>query len=123
MPIKYFVLSIVLSSIFVSPALAHAPVVERPLLETKEQMVAYATTKALEARISPATVLAVIQCESTWVPTARGDGGHSRGLVQIHDQYHDIPDELADDPQFAIGFLVDALADGKGDMWTCYRNL
>ena len=84
----------------------------------------YATHKALEASISPATVLSVIECESTWNPSARGDGGHSRGLAQIHDQYHpDVTDEMADDPRFAIDFLVSAVRNGDGSMWTCFRNL
>lgn len=87
-------------------------------------MVAYATTKALEASVSPATVLKVIECESTWNPRALGDGTQSRGLSQIHRPSHpNITDEEAYDPQFAIDFLVENIADGRGKMWTCYRNL
>lgn len=104
---------------FTQPVKSQAPILA-PLL-TKEDMVAYATQEALEAQISPQEVLFVIQCESSWNPAARGDGGHSRGLVQIHDQYHDIPDEVADNPRFAIDFLVGNLEEGNGAMWTCHR--
>lgn len=107
--------------LFAIPAKSYAPIL--PELSSVEDMKAYATQKALEASVSPAVVHAVIACESTWNPRALGDSGHSRGLAQIHDQYHDISDEQAYDPRFAIDFLVSNLAEGKGRMWTCWRQL
>lgn len=108
--------------VLATPVTASAPI--EPRLTSKEEMVAYATKMALEARISPATVLSVIGCESSWVPDARGDSGHSRGLVQIFDTYHPhISDEEADDPAFAIRYLVSEIKQGNGNAWTCFRNL
>lgn len=103
------------------PVKATAP--EEPPLSTKEQMVSYAEEVSIRHGVNPSVVKAVITCESQWNPKALGDSGHSRGLVQIHDQYHDIPDEVAYDPRFAINFLVSELKQGNGDMWTCFRNL
>lgn len=108
-----------------SPAYARAPTT--PLvapLTSKEDMVRYATQQALAARILPSTVLRVISCESNWVPTAVGDHGHSHGLVQIYDTAHpEVSREMADDPYFAIDFLVRNLHEGNGRIWTCYRRL
>ena len=88
-------------------------------------MVAYATTKALEAQISPSTVLYVLKCESSLNPEAVGDGGHSHGLAQIYMPVwgEEISIEQATDPQFAIDFMVEKMADGQGNLWTCFRNM
>jgi soluble lytic murein transglycosylase-like protein len=65
----------------------------------------------------------VVRCESQYNPNAVGDGGNSRGLVQIHKPSHpNISDEEAFDPDFALKFLTKNLAEGKGRMWTCWRN-
>jgi soluble lytic murein transglycosylase-like protein len=73
--------------------------------------------------VSKHVTTTVINCESSFNPLALGDGGYSRGLVQIHSRYHpSITDEMAYDPDFAIKFLTSNLSKGKGHMWTCYRN-
>lgn len=86
-------------------------------------MVSYAEEVSIRHGVNPSVVKAVITCESQWNPRALGDSGHSRGLVQIHDEYHDIPDEVAYDPKFAIDFLVSNLKEGNGSMWTCFNML
>lgn len=74
--------------------------------------------------VSASTMRAVIKCESNFNPNAVGDGGHSRGLVQIHDQYWpEVTDEMAFDPEFAVEFLAKNLAIHNGKIWTCWRNL
>jgi len=86
--------------------------------------VAYATKQAQEAKIRPTEVLGTIQCESNWNPQALGDGGHSRGLSQIHQPSHpDIAPEQAYDPRFAIDYMVSEMKDGRARQWTCWRNL
>lgn len=92
---------------------------------TKEELIAYATNRAVEARIEPSVVLAVIDCEtgSTWNPTIAGDHGKSHGLVQIYAPAHpDISLEKAENPYFAISYLVSELKQGHGNQWTCWRN-
>lgn len=87
-------------------------------------MVLYTVEKAIEAGISPHTAIQVIACESSWNEKAVGDGGTSFGLVQIHLPAHpEVSQRKAEDPEFAINFLVNALKNGDGWMWTCYRNL
>lgn len=80
--------------------------------------------KAWVYGVSEKTLHAVISCESQYNPLAVGDGGHSRGLVQIYDNYHpDITHAQAFDPEFAVGFLAKEIKNGNGDMWTCARML
>jgi soluble lytic murein transglycosylase-like protein len=65
----------------------------------------------------------VIDCESSYNIYALGDGGHSRGLAQIHDEFHpEVSDEQAYDPEFAVEFLARYISEGKGSQWTCYRK-
>lgn len=93
---------------------------------TKEELIAYATKEAVEANIVPSVAIAVIDCETggTWNPEIVGDHGTSFGLAQIHLPAHpDISRETAENPYFAIDFLVRNLKEGKGNMWSCYRNL
>lgn len=106
------------------PVTASAPITpDEPPLSSK-QMVAFATQQAVEAHISPSTVLSVISCESSWDIHAVGDHGTSFGLVQIHLPAHpDVTREMAEDPEFAISFLVRNLAEGNGDMWSCFKML
>lgn len=107
--------------LFAHPVTTAAPITRE--LSSKEEMVAYATEQALKAQVSPSAVLYVISCESGWNPTAVGDGGSSHGLVQIHEPSHpDISRETAQDPRWAINYLVSELKQGNGRQWTCYRN-
>ncbi len=80
--------------------------------------------KAKQYNVSTTTITDVIACESSFNETARGDGGYSRGLVQIHAKFHpQVTYEQAIDPEFAIDFLAEKLSKGQGHLWTCYRNL
>jgi soluble lytic murein transglycosylase-like protein len=63
-----------------------------------------------------------ISCESNYNRYALGDKGKSRGLVQIHSDYHDVSDEDAYNPRFAIEFLAKNLSQGNGKLWTCWRQ-
>ena len=108
--------------VLAAPVKAQAPIL--PILSSVEEMKGYATERAKEAGVSPVTVLAVISCESQWIPTAVGDYGHSIGLAQINLPSHtSVSREMAEDPRYAINFLVNNLKDGNGNMWTCYRML
>lgn len=75
-----------------------------------------------EYGVSEDVMNSVINCESQYNPKALGDSGHSRGLVQIHNTYHAVPDEDAYDPAFAIRFLAQHLKEGNGHLWTCWRK-
>lgn len=74
--------------------------------------------------VSESTMNAVIKCESNYNPEAWGDKGNSRGLVQIHYPSHPtISDAQATDVEFALDFLARMLKEGRGSLWTCYRQL
>lgn len=82
----------------------------------------------------------VVQCESNFDPTIqsnlrytfsdpkrgiiKGERELSFGVVQISLPHHPyISKEQALDEDFALNYLADQLAKGKGNMWTCYRNI
>jgi hypothetical protein len=113
---------------------------EAPKYETKESMVVEKTATATpmvwnkktieneialiaeEHKVSSAVMKTVVECESQFNRFALGDGGKSRGLVQIHKGYHpQVTDAMAYDPEYALEFLAKKLAQGKGHLWTCYR--
>jgi hypothetical protein len=96
--------------------------------------------KAEEYGVSSRVMLAVVECESKFVPDiqsrhrytpknvpkgyAVGDREQSYGLVQIHLPAHPtITKEQATDPKFAVEFLAKNLKQGRGGMWTCYKDL
>lgn len=67
----------------------------------------------------------IIKCESNYNPKAKNVSSieNSHGLVQININAHKtVTIEQAQDPNFALEFLAENLADGKGRMWTCFRK-
>jgi soluble lytic murein transglycosylase-like protein len=98
-----------------------ASALEVPLQENIDQKI---DRYALQYKVSAEVMRKVIQCESNFDPKALGDHNQSRGLVQIHKPSHpQITDEQAFDPDFAISFLAKHLSEGRGKMWTCWRQL
>jgi hypothetical protein len=60
--------------------------------------------------------------ESGWYTKAIGDNGTSFGLVQIHLPAHpNVTRAQAEDPEFALNFIVDAFLKGDEWMWTCWK--
>lgn len=123
-----------LLAFLVPRASAEAPI--RPLEPrnfSKVELIAYAEKEAVKADLSPTEVVSVIDCETsgTWNPEIQSDaynkkdGGRelSFGLAQIHLPAHpEITKEQATDPLWAIDYLVRQVAQGRGNMWTCYHE-
>lgn len=81
-------------------------------------------TASLKHGVDEQMISDIIKCESNYDPKAVGDGGASRGLVQIHRPSHpDITDEQAFDPHFAVEFITSEVAKGNLWMWSCARIL
>ena len=127
------IITVLLLAITIKLDTANAVTVEDRLPEGKNATTSVVMTKnevkalidkiALEKAVSADMLNTIIECESQYNPKALGDGGHSRGLVQIFDSYHPtVTHEQAYDPEFAITFLADKLKVGKGHLWTCYRS-
>lgn len=102
-----------------SPILAEAPI--KPKNPSINDLI---TIYAKKYGVSEKVIHRVISCESSYKPTAVGDGGKSHGLVQIHLPSHPyVTKAQAQDPEFAINFLAENLSKKKGRLWTCFRNL
>lgn len=126
---KYFVALAVALTISFSIATAQAAFAPLSLVketpkEERSELDKTISRKAFTYSVSEDTLRKVIKCESSNNPNAMGDGGHSRGLVQIYDTYHpNITNDMAFDPEFSVDFLAKNISQGKGYLWTCYRNL
>lgn len=94
------------------------------MIAGKGDILLYIRDRSKEESVSREIVLNVLKCESRLNPNALGDHGHSRGLAQIHNQYHpEISDEQAYDPYFAVDYLIEGIKEGRGHEWSCYRML
>lgn len=91
----------------------------------KEEIKALIISEAEEAGYqAPLFAIRVAQCESSLNPTAKGDGGNSYGLWQIHLPSHpDITKEQALDPQWSTDWAMKQMAAGRASIWTCARLL
>lgn len=66
-------------------------------------------------------MVTVAKCESSLNPLAVGDGGQSRGLVQIYRPAHPtVTDEQAFDPAFSAEFMAKHIKD-RPQMWSCWK--
>jgi len=75
-------------------------------------------------QVSPYTLENVLNCESTFNPEAVGDATTSFGIAQIHLIAHpEISLQEALNPVWAIDYLASSISSGKGNQWTCYREL
>ena len=73
--------------------------------------------------VNPDMAVAVAKCESSLNPNAIGDGGHSRGLWQIHRPSHPyMTDEKAFNPEESTKWAMPRLKETPR-IWTCYRNI
>ncbi len=92
------------------------------LIRTDETIEAKINRIATKYQVSAEVMHTVIHCESRYNPNAVGDSGKSRGLVQIHSDYHPtVTDAMAFDPEYAITFLAERLVLGQGYLWSCYN--
>ena len=67
---------------------------------------------------------AVMRCESRFDPWAIGDGGHSRGLWQVHRAYNpSVTDEEAFGVRSSTRWAVQRILRGEGYKWSCFRSL
>ena len=105
----------------VANAIQAAP--KRPL-EASRSVDSLIDEYSLKYGVSATVMRQVIKCESSFNPNAVGDGGASRGLVQIHrPSWPNITDAQAFDPEFSVRFLAEKLSNQQGYLWTCWRNL
>lgn len=68
-------------------------------------------------------MLAVAKCESGLNSLAVGDNNNAKGIWQIWTKYHKIGDQCAFDAECSTKWAINKIADGYGNLWTCYRNI
>jgi len=89
---------------------------------TREEVEAEAFRVATEHELDAELFVAVVKCESSFVKDAVGDGGHSIGVVQIHEPSHpQISREQAENPEFALTWMAEQWSAGRAGMWSCLR--
>lgn len=98
-------------------------------LKTKSDMEEYLRVYALEKGVSYKAAHYTIECESNWDTNVQsifvkdGKREESYGLAQINLPSHkQVTLAQAEDPEFAIKFLVDNFAAGKASLWSCWRQ-
>lgn len=83
------------------------------------------TRKAFVYNVDRTILSQLIKCESNFDQYAINENKWERslGLVQINTNVHDVTDEQAYDPEFAINFLAKNMSDGKAKKMykTCYK--
>ena len=85
---------------------------------------AYATRQADYYGLDMPALIATIECESGFNATSRGDHGLARGIAQIRSDYWpDITEAQADDPYWALDWMIEKWREGREELWSCYRNL
>jgi hypothetical protein len=114
------------------PELSSQEVIEPEiqLIELPNKVATTENTKRVEFRIReiadqmdfeyPDYLVRLAFCESSLNPLAVGDSGKSRGLFQIHKNYHpNITDQEAFDIEFSTKWTIEQINLGKQSMWTC----
>lgn len=100
-------------------------VIEVPIEWTPETIETLSREVATDYGLDPDLFSAVVKCESTYNPTAIGDGGNSHGLVQIYMPVwgKEVTLDQAYDPEFALNWMAQKWVLGEGNLWSCYRKL
>ena len=104
-----------------NPARAMAPT---KVLSEKEMLVIHIREESKKYNIDPIKLQKTLDCESSFNHNAKGDGGKSRGIAQIHKRWHpDVSDKQAFDPYWSISWAAKRFSEGHASEWTCYREL
>lgn len=104
-----------------APTLPPEPVKTEWTVEEVKSMVDYYADKY---GVSRQLMQKVVNCESSYNYKAVGDGGKSFGLSQIHKPSHpSVTYEESTNPDFALDFMASNISKGKGNMWTCWKQL
>lgn len=105
-----------------------------PPVEDKESIQELIKAKSAEYGVDPIIPIVIVENESRYNPKAKGDKTYvcpitgevapSHGLAQINECWHpEVTLEQAQDPEFAVTFLVKAIAEGRCSEWsTCPIN-
>lgn len=111
-------------AIFAIPIVyAQAPVRVVPPPITRADINKIISRNAFIYSVPEARLHKIIACESSYNPDAVNENKweYSVGLSQINLKVHDISEEDARDPHFAVDYLARELAAGRGRAWTCAR--
>jgi hypothetical protein len=83
---------------------------------------AYVQAQAMELGVNPKLALWIVKHESSFNPSAQGDGEASRGLWQISKIYHpEVSDAMAFDVASSTAWSLGRIRSGKVNEWSTYR--
>jgi glutamate formiminotransferase len=102
-----------------------------PKETTKSDLVQLVYKYGEQYHVNPQVMINTINCEdTTWEPQRQSDivnkgvREESYGLSQINlPSNPNVTKEQAKDPEFAIEFMAKKMADGRSNMWSCYRQI
>lgn len=116
---------------FLTPAKAQTPPISpytppgevfMPKVLEPSEVKELARTTAISHGLDVNKFVWVVGCESSYKYNAKGDGGYSHGVVQIHAPSHpQITLEQAEDPHFALEWMANEWKSGRSRQWTCAR--
>ena len=109
-----------------SYTVAMAPEGQKMTATTSNDINMLVTTYAFIYNVDEVQMHKMIHCESTHNPKAVNINKweESYGLVQINLKAHtNVSKEQALDPDFSVRFLARNLSEGKGRMWSCYKEV
>lgn len=87
-----------------------------------QELRAYVQTQAMESGVSPKLALWIVKHESSFNPSAQGDGEASRGLWQISRIYHpEVSDAMAFGVASSTAWSLERIRSGKVKEWSTYR--
>lgn len=98
--------------------LSPVPEVMHDKPQTIEQII---VEEASKKGVSPTLAVAIARCESSLRHKAIGDSGKSRGIWQIHKDYHDMPDSFAFDVASSTEWAIKQMSEGRYWLWSCYK--
>ncbi len=97
-----------------------------PYFPEKAILASVVGIKLAENNLAPyiKTAYQIIDCESGWNPEAKGDGGKSIGLWQIHLPSHNknITKECALNPECATDYAVWLIKQNGFRDWSCFKK-
>lgn len=89
---------------------------------TQDEIKEYIRQEAIRQGVSTTVALWIAEKESSYINTAVGDQGQSRGIWQIHKGYNpSVKDEAAFSVESSTQWALTQIKNGRAYLWTTYK--